>query len=81
VLSRGRDAPGPPTVRWLALGVALPALDAVTSRLLVPSNYWRAEEVITAVATRAEPRPCDLRDAYREICTSPPPLRARPLPE
>jgi transcriptional regulator with XRE-family HTH domain len=44
------------------------ALDAVTSRLLVPSNYWRAEEVISAVAARAEPEARELREAYREIC-------------
>jgi transcriptional regulator with XRE-family HTH domain len=56
------------------------ALDAVTSRLLVPSNYWRAEEVITAVATRAEPQARDLRGAYREICTGPSQHQARPLP-
>jgi transcriptional regulator with XRE-family HTH domain len=40
------------------------ALDAVTSGLLVPSNWWRAEEVITAVATRAEPEARELREAY-----------------
>lgn len=55
------------------------ALDAVTSRLLVPSTYWRAEEVITAVATGAEPQARNLREAYREICTSKPQHRARPL--
>ena len=56
------------------------ALDAVTSRLLVPSTYWRAEEVITAVAARAEPQSRDLREAYREICIRAPQHRARPLP-
>ena len=56
------------------------ALDAVTSRLLVPSNYWRAEEVIAAVATRAEPQARELREAYREICTSTSQNRTRPLP-
>jgi transcriptional regulator with XRE-family HTH domain len=49
------------------------ALDAVTSRLLVPSNYWRAEEVIGAVAARAEPEARELREAYREIRRSPSP--------
>jgi hypothetical protein len=57
------------------------ALDAVTSRLLVPSTYWRAEEVITAVATRAEPQARDLREAYREIRTQGPQHQARPLPK
>jgi hypothetical protein len=52
----------------------------VTSRLLVPSTYWRAEEVITAVAARAEAQSRDLREAYREICTHAPQHRARPLP-
>ena len=56
------------------------ALEAVTSRLLVPSSYWRAEEVITAVAARAEPQARDLREAYREICTHAPQRRPRPLP-
>lgn len=43
------------------------ALDAVTSRLLVPSNYWRATEVIAAVEARAEPEARGLREAYLEI--------------
>ncbi len=43
-------------------------LDAVTSRLLVPSNYWRAEEVITAVTTRRVPEGRELQEAYRGIC-------------
>ena len=47
------------------------ALDAVTSRLLVPSNYWRAGEVITAVAATDEPEARELREAYREICGAP----------
>jgi hypothetical protein len=51
------------------------ALDAVTSRLLVPSNYWRAEEVIGAVAAGAEPEARELREAYREICRSGKPAR------
>lgn len=49
------------------------ALDAVTSRLLVPSNYWRAEEVISAVAAPAEPEARELREAYRETCRGAPP--------
>jgi transcriptional regulator with XRE-family HTH domain len=44
------------------------ALEAIMSRLLVPSNYWRAEEVITAVAAGAEPESRALKEAYREIC-------------
>jgi transcriptional regulator with XRE-family HTH domain len=44
------------------------ALDAVTSRLLVPSNYWRAEEVIGAVTTRGVPEGRELEEAYHEIC-------------
>jgi transcriptional regulator with XRE-family HTH domain len=43
------------------------ALDSVTSGLLVPSNYWRAEEVIAAVATQAEPEARELREAYAEM--------------
>jgi len=43
------------------------ALDAVTSRLLVPSTYWRAEEVISAVAgAGGDAR--QLAEAYRQIC-------------
>jgi hypothetical protein len=34
----------------------------------VPSNYWRADEVIGVVATRAERVARELREAYREIC-------------
>lgn len=43
------------------------ALDAVQSRMLVPSTFWRAEEVITAVAGRAGPESRELAEAYREI--------------
>jgi transcriptional regulator with XRE-family HTH domain len=48
------------------------ALDAVTSGLLVPSNYWRAEEIITAIDGKNIPRAADLREAYREYCQPPP---------
>jgi hypothetical protein len=51
------------------------ALDAVTSGLLVPSNYWRAEEVVTAMAPTGEPEARELREAYREICGAPSRLR------
>ena len=47
---------------------AATALDAVTSRLLVPSNYWRAEEVISAVAARDVPEGRELEEAYHGIC-------------
>ncbi|KAB2373628.1 transcriptional regulator [Actinomadura montaniterrae] len=42
------------------------ALEAVTSGRLVPSNYWRAAEVVAAVdgVTGAG----ELREAYREAC-------------
>lgn len=44
------------------------ALQAVTSRRLVPSNYWRAREVIHAVAERGVPEARELKEAYREVC-------------
>jgi hypothetical protein len=56
---------------------AATACDAVTSRLLVPSNYWRAEEVITAVTRRGVPEGQELREAYRGICGAPPNDSAR----
>lgn len=43
-------------------------LAAITSGLLVPSNYWRAAEVITAVETCRVPEAVELREAYRELC-------------
>jgi transcriptional regulator with XRE-family HTH domain len=42
------------------------ALQAVTSGRLVPSNYWRAREVIDAVAEQGLPEARELNDAYRE---------------
>ncbi|MFC0864303.1 helix-turn-helix domain-containing protein [Sphaerimonospora cavernae] len=42
-------------------------LTAVTSGLLVPSNYWRAAEVITALESRRVPEAAELREAYREL--------------
>lgn len=50
------------------------ALDAVLSGRLVPSNYWRALEVIRAVAGRGVPEARDLNEAYREFCASGGPL-------
>lgn len=47
---------------------ALTAMEAVTSGRLVPSNYWRAAEVITAVEVRQVPEAVELQEAYREIC-------------
>jgi len=49
-------------------------LDAVTSGLLVPSNYWRATEVICAVAGRGAPA-AELQEAYREYCRTGPASR------
>jgi hypothetical protein len=43
-------------------------LTAVTSGVLVPSNYWRAREVITAVEAARVPEVAELREAYREVC-------------
>ncbi|MET9344603.1 hypothetical protein ABZX22_43020, partial [Nonomuraea sp. NPDC003804] len=43
-------------------------LTAVTSGLLVPSNYWRAREVIREIEARQLPEAEDLREAYREVC-------------
>lgn len=51
------------------------ALQAVTSGRLVPSNYWRAREVIHAVAERGLPEARELSEAYRETCNgSEPPV-------
>ncbi|WP_242902645.1 hypothetical protein [Actinomadura terrae] len=43
-------------------------LEAVTSGRLVPSNYWRAEEVIAAVQALDVPKAAELNEAYRELC-------------
>jgi hypothetical protein len=43
-------------------------LTAVTSGMLVPSNYWRAGEVIAAVETARVPEMTELRAAYRDLC-------------
>lgn len=51
------------------------ALTAVTSGLLVPSNYWRAQEIITVISHHGVPA-AELREAYREHCSAP--LRALP---
>jgi transcriptional regulator with XRE-family HTH domain len=44
-------------------------LEAVTSGLLVPSNYWRADEVITVIDRRGLPEAGELQEAYREYCS------------
>jgi hypothetical protein len=50
---------------------AVTALDAVNSGLLVPSNYWRAAEVIAAVDGRGVPGARELGEAYRKLCAPP----------
>jgi transcriptional regulator with XRE-family HTH domain len=44
------------------------AMEAVTSGRLVPSNFWRAREVIRAVAEHGLPEAQELDEAYREAC-------------
>jgi transcriptional regulator with XRE-family HTH domain len=48
------------------------ALDAVTSGLLVPSHYWRADEVIATVARHGVPGAGELQEAYRQHCLAQP---------
>jgi ATP/maltotriose-dependent transcriptional regulator MalT len=43
-------------------------LEAISSGRLVPSTYWRAREVIQAVAERGVPEAAELAEAYREAC-------------
>jgi transcriptional regulator with XRE-family HTH domain len=43
-------------------------LEAISSGRLVPSTYWRAREVILAVAERGVPEAAELAEAYREAC-------------
>lgn len=45
-------------------------LTAMTSGLLVPSNYWRVAEVIAAVEARRVPEAVGLREVYQELCMS-----------
>jgi transcriptional regulator with XRE-family HTH domain len=54
-------------------------LEAVTSGLLVPSNYWRAAEVITAIDQHGLPEAEDLQDAYHEYCPATPAASRREL--
>ncbi|GAA4238336.1 hypothetical protein GCM10022254_53860 [Actinomadura meridiana] len=46
------------------------ALEAVTSGRLVPSNYWRAAEVIRAAENLHVRETDDLKDAYRTFCAA-----------
>jgi transcriptional regulator with XRE-family HTH domain len=46
------------------------ALEAVTSGRLVPSNYWRAAEILSAGEARGVPEAVRLHEAYRELCAS-----------
>jgi transcriptional regulator with XRE-family HTH domain len=43
-------------------------LEAISSGRLVPSTYWRAREVIQAVAECGVPEAAELAEAYREAC-------------
>ncbi|MPZ86299.1 MAG: helix-turn-helix domain-containing protein [Actinophytocola sp.] len=43
------------------------ALQAMLSGRVVPSNHWRAAEVVKAVETRQLPEARDLREAYEEL--------------
>lgn len=42
-------------------------LEAMRSGRLVPSNFWRAREVVTAVEALGLPEAADLRDTYRGL--------------
>ena len=44
-------------------------MEAIASGRLVPSNYWRAREVIHAVTERGVPEAAELAEAYREACS------------
>ncbi|QXJ26379.1 transcriptional regulator [Actinomadura graeca] len=46
------------------------ALEAMGSGRLVPSNHWRAAEVVTAVEALGLPEAADLNEAFRELCAS-----------
>ncbi|MEV4890566.1 hypothetical protein AB0K48_14350 [Nonomuraea sp. NPDC055795] len=43
------------------------ALQAMMTRLLVPSNYWRAKEVIVGVEQRGIPEADELREVFHEL--------------
>ena len=44
-------------------------MDALTSGRLVPSNFWRAREVIKAIDAHGVPEAVELRDAYESLKT------------
>ena len=44
------------------------ALEAITSGRIVPSNYWRAREVINAVDERGLPEASELSEAFQDAC-------------
>ncbi|WP_211245678.1 hypothetical protein [Actinomadura oligospora] len=44
------------------------ALEAVTSGRLVPSNHWRAAEVLSALHGCDTPEAAELNEAFRELC-------------
>ncbi|HSV67954.1 MAG TPA: XRE family transcriptional regulator [Mycobacteriales bacterium] len=44
------------------------AHEAISSGRVVPSNHWRALEVVRAVEARQVPEGKDLREAYEEMC-------------
>ncbi|MGH3911131.1 MAG: XRE family transcriptional regulator, partial [Pseudonocardiaceae bacterium] len=46
---------------------AASALAALLSGMVVPSNHWRALEVVRAIETRGLPEARDLRDAYEHM--------------
>jgi transcriptional regulator with XRE-family HTH domain len=56
------------------------ALQAVTSGRLVPSNYWRAREVVQAVEAAGPGDAAELAEAYREFCGPPGTTGRRELP-
>jgi hypothetical protein len=43
------------------------ALAAIQSGKIVPSNHWRALEVVRAVEARELPESADLREAYEQM--------------
>ncbi|MBW8484771.1 hypothetical protein [Actinomadura parmotrematis] len=47
------------------------ALEAITSGRLVPSNHWRAREVLTAVKARQVPEAATLSEALHDLCNPP----------
>jgi hypothetical protein len=56
------------------------ALQAITSGRLVPSNYWRAHEVVNAVAATGTGEAVALAEAYREFCRPADTAAGRDLP-